>query len=157
VTIIELAAFVGQLPQPALRAGLCESGSSRSDEQPVPAEKTYATSSRPGLKESGSVPFAVDGTPGGCPFQVEGLCSVHAIRPFGCRVFFCDATSDDWQHGQYERFHADLKRLHAQLGVPYQYLEWRQALAALDLMPPPAPPDPPADPSKRLSLPQLRL
>src|SRR4051812_18059800 len=28
----------------------------------------------------------------GCPFQVGGLCSVHLIRPFGCRVFFCDET-----------------------------------------------------------------
>src|SRR5688500_9413909 len=27
--------------------------------------------------------------PGGCPFQLGGLCSVHTIRPFGCRVFFC--------------------------------------------------------------------
>src|SRR4051812_20464697 len=27
---------------------------------------------------------------GGCRFQVKGLCSVHTIRPFGCRVFFCD-------------------------------------------------------------------
>lgn len=62
---------------------------------------------------------------GGCPFQIGGLCAVHAIRPFGCRVFFCDATSDDWQHAQYERFHSELKRLHEQLGVPYQYVDWR--------------------------------
>ena len=71
--------------------------------------------------------------PGGCPFQVEGLCSVHTIRPFGCRVFFCDSTSDDWQHQQYERFHADLKRLHEELEVPYQYVEWRDGLRQLDL------------------------
>src|SRR5215213_941730 len=24
----------------------------------------------------------------GCPFQVKGLCGVHAIRPFGCRIYF---------------------------------------------------------------------
>jgi hypothetical protein len=71
--------------------------------------------------------------PGGCPFQVGGLCSVHTIRPFGCRVFFCDATSDGWQHEQYERFHGELKRLHDELRVPYQYLEWRDALRQLDL------------------------
>src|SRR4051794_25308496 len=23
----------------------------------------------------------------GCPFQSRGLCGVHAIRPFGCRIF----------------------------------------------------------------------
>ena len=89
-----------------------------------------------------------------CPFQVGGLCSVHAIRPFGCRVFFCDSTSDDWQHEQYERFHGDLKRLHEQLGVEYRYIEWREALKELGL-------DCEAasgpDKGKRLSLPQLRL
>src|SRR5687767_12870665 len=76
---------------------------------------------------------SVDPNPGGCPFQVNGLCSVHLIRPFGCRVFFCDATSDDWQHEQYERFHGELKRLHEVLGVPYQYVEWRDALRYLGL------------------------
>jgi len=71
--------------------------------------------------------------PGGCPFQIDGLCSVHTIRPFGCRVFFCDATSDEWQHQQYERFHAELKRLHEEFDVAYQYLEWREALRQLHL------------------------
>ena len=73
--------------------------------------------------------------PVGCPFQLHGLCSVHTIRPFGCRVFFCDSTSDDWQHQQYERFHGELKRLHEEFGIPYQYLEWRDALRQLDLAP----------------------
>src|SRR4051812_5783625 len=26
------------------------------------------------------------GDGGGCPFQLNGLCGVHAIRPFGCRI-----------------------------------------------------------------------
>ncbi|HEV2292788.1 MAG TPA: hypothetical protein VGR35_02980 [Tepidisphaeraceae bacterium] len=67
----------------------------------------------------------------GCPFQIDNLCSVHAIRPFGCRMFFCDATATQWQNERYEQFHAALKRLHGQLGVPYLYVEWRQALAVL--------------------------
>src|SRR3954471_1092010 len=46
--------------------------------------------------------------PGGCPFQLDGLCSVHQIRPFGCRIFFCDETAQDWQKQQYERFHVEL-------------------------------------------------
>src|SRR5687767_7570923 len=69
----------------------------------------------------------------GCPFQVDNLCSVHAIRPFGCRMFFCDATAMKWQNERYEHFHAELKRLHELLDVPYFYVEWRQALAALGL------------------------
>jgi Fe-S-cluster containining protein len=72
---------------------------------------------------------------GGCPFQVAKLCGVHAIRPFGCRVFFCDPTAQQWQNEQYEAFHAELKRLHGQLDIPYFYIEWRQALAALGLSP----------------------
>jgi Fe-S-cluster containining protein len=72
-----------------------------------------------------------DGT--GCPFQVERLCSIHAIRPFGCRMFFCDATATEWQNERYEQFHAELKRLHEELNVPYFYVEWRAALSALGL------------------------
>lgn len=73
-----------------------------------------------------SRPLSTD--PGGCPFQVAKLCTVHAQRPFGCRMFFCDATSTEWQNAAYERFHARLKALHEELGVPYAYVEWREAL-----------------------------
>jgi Fe-S-cluster containining protein len=72
-----------------------------------------------------------DGT--GCPFQSNKMCSVHAIRPFGCRMFFCDATSTEWQNQAYEHFHARLKRLHDDLAVPYVYMEWRRALEAVGL------------------------
>lgn len=69
----------------------------------------------------------------GCPFQRAKLCTVHPIRPFGCRMFFCDATSTEWQNAAYERFHAALKQLHERLDVPYLYVEWRQALAMLGI------------------------
>ena len=76
----------------------------------------------------------------GCPFQRSKLCTVHTIRPFGCRMFFCDATSTEWQNGAYERFHQQLKALHAELDVPYFYVEWRTALQILGLAAP-SPPD----------------
>jgi Fe-S-cluster containining protein len=66
-----------------------------------------------------------------CPLQSARLCTVHTIRPMGCRLFFCDSSSNDWQHDQYEKFHADLKRLHESLAVPYFYVEWRAALSQL--------------------------
>ena len=72
-----------------------------------------------------------DGT--GCPFQAHKLCGVHPIRPFGCRMFFCDATSTEWQNQAYERFHARLKALHEELNVPYRYVEWRAALVMVGL------------------------
>jgi Fe-S-cluster containining protein len=67
----------------------------------------------------------------GCIFQELKLCSVHAIRPFGCRIFFCDETATEWQREQYELFHARLKRLHEELDVPYYYMEWRQGLETI--------------------------
>src|SRR2546421_5730862 len=67
----------------------------------------------------------------GCPFQVAKLCGVHSLRPFGCRIYFCDATSTQWQQDAYDQFHGRLKRLHEELAVPYFYVEWRQALRAL--------------------------
>jgi Fe-S-cluster containining protein len=70
--------------------------------------------------------------PGGCPFQKNKLCSVHSIRPFGCRIFFCDSTSTEWQQEQYQIFHTRLRQLHGDLAVPYFYLEWRQGLSLLN-------------------------
>ncbi|HQY89232.1 MAG TPA: hypothetical protein PK402_11280 [Tepidisphaeraceae bacterium] len=72
-----------------------------------------------------------DGT--GCPFHVDGLCSVHDSRPFGCRIFFCDPTSVDWQSSNYERFHSKIKSLHESFGVDYLYVEWREGLSVLGI------------------------
>jgi Fe-S-cluster containining protein len=72
-------------------------------------------------------------TGGACPFLAYGRCSVHTIRPFGCRLFYCDETSTEWQSEQYELFHAELKRLHEAFTIPYRYVEWREALAAVGL------------------------
>jgi Fe-S-cluster containining protein len=67
----------------------------------------------------------------GCLFQQAKLCGVHGIRPFGCRIFFCDETAEQWQREQYEAFHGKLKRMHGELEVDYYYVEWREALRTL--------------------------
>jgi Fe-S-cluster containining protein len=92
------------------------------------------------LRAAGQVPdtSASDGT--GCAFQRGRLCGVHPIRPFGCRMFFCDPTATEWQNQLYERFHAELREAHERLGVPYRYVEWRAALRELGLAPQVAPP-----------------
>lgn len=64
----------------------------------------------------------------GCPFQTGKLCGVHAIRPFGCRIFFCDPTAQQWQQEQYEAMHRRLKHLHNDLNVPYLYMDWSWAI-----------------------------
>jgi Fe-S-cluster containining protein len=70
----------------------------------------------------------------GCPFQRSKLCSVHAIRPMGCRLFFCDATAEQWQQALYEQCHGELRRLHDELQVPYRYMEWRTALREIGMV-----------------------
>lgn len=90
-----------------------------------------------GFRERLATPVGVwDGTAmPSCPFQQDGLCSVHRARPFGCRVYFCDPTATDWQREQYEAFHDQIKNLHARFDVPYLYVEWREALKALEWVP----------------------
>jgi Fe-S-cluster containining protein len=108
VTTIELAAFVSQL----LPIDDCQ----------LPIES---------LPNRRSLPLAA--SPGGCPFQVDKLCGVHAIRPFGCRIFFCDPTSIQWQQEKYEQFHEEIKELHTLFGIQYFYVEWRQGLGVLGI------------------------
>lgn len=71
------------------------------------------------------------GQPGLCPFQSGKICGVHPIRPMGCRIFFCDPSSIQWQQDIYEEFHARLKELHRKLSIPYAYVEWRFACQTL--------------------------
>lgn len=68
------------------------------------------------------------GPEGACAYQVEGKCSIHAIRPLGCRVFFCQQGTQDWQQDIYEEFLAQLRKLHDDHQLEYRYMEWRQGL-----------------------------
>ncbi|MCG3121833.1 MAG: hypothetical protein GIKADHBN_00204 [Phycisphaerales bacterium] len=65
---------------------------------------------------------------GGCPFQGGSLCTVHDLRPLGCRIFFCDESSREWQEHMYERFQRELRELHDAEGLDYLYAEWRALL-----------------------------
>lgn len=67
--------------------------------------------------------------PGACPYQIDGLCSTHAMRPLGCRIFFCQRGTEDWQQDLYESFLAELQRLHETHGLEYRYMDW---IAGLD-------------------------
>jgi Fe-S-cluster containining protein len=67
---------------------------------------------------------------GGCMFQQNKLCTVHAVRPLGCRIFFCQEGTQAWQNELYEAFLARLRTLHETHALPYRYMEWRAGLAA---------------------------
>lgn len=62
---------------------------------------------------------------GGCPFQVENLCTVHAIKPLGCRTYYCDETAQEWQKDLTERMLGKIRALHDRHGLEYRYGEWR--------------------------------
>jgi len=71
-------------------------------------------------------------TPGACPHQRAGMCTVRHARPMGCRVFYCDAGAQDWQAEETEHTLDELKQLHVRYEVPYAYCEWLDALGQLN-------------------------
>jgi Fe-S-cluster containining protein len=67
----------------------------------------------------------------GCPYQINGSCTARTARPMGCRVYFCDPHSREWQGPLTERMLDRLRALHRATGVPYHYAEWRSVLRRL--------------------------
>ena len=63
-----------------------------------------------------------------CAFQVNSLCTTHATRPLGCRIYFCQRGTEEWQHEVYETFQKRLRALHDAHALPYRYMEWRAGL-----------------------------
>lgn len=84
-----------------------------------------------GLDEEGWRRLADAELPGmdGCPFQVDGLCSVHGLRPLGCRIYFCDPTAEPWMNRVYEQFQGMIRSIHDSRQIEYRYMEWRNCLA----------------------------
>ena len=63
-----------------------------------------------------------------CPYQVKHQCSIHATRPLGCRIFFCQEGTEAWQQDLYETKLDALRDLHERFDIPYRYLEWLEGL-----------------------------
>jgi Fe-S-cluster containining protein len=68
---------------------------------------------------------------GGCPYQGGNLCGVHEGKPLGCRVYFCDRSSQVWQQELSEELLGAIRELHDHHGVAYRYGEWRAMLATV--------------------------
>ena len=66
---------------------------------------------------------------GDCPFLEGNLCGVHAIKPLGCRVYFCDRSAQEWQQDLSERMLARVRAIHDEHAIEYRYGEWRAMLA----------------------------
>lgn len=65
---------------------------------------------------------------GDCPYLASNLCGIHAIKPLGCRVYFCDRSAEEWQQILSERCLSLIRVLHEKYGVEYRYGEWRAML-----------------------------
>lgn len=68
---------------------------------------------------------------GGCPFQIDNLCSVHMIKPLGCRTYYCDERAQKWQKDLTERMLAKIRAIHDRHALEYRYGEWRGMLGLL--------------------------
>lgn len=69
-----------------------------------------------------------------CPHAFDGRCHAREVRPVGCRIFYCDPQTAAWQGPLTETWMGRLRRLHAQLGVPYVYADWMAVLDALSAL-----------------------
>ncbi len=78
----------------------------------------------PTVEVSGDLPGV-----GACPYQVAGRCTAHGVRPLGCRIFFCQEGTQEWQHDLYERYLHELRGLHEAHGIAYRYADWLVLLA----------------------------
>lgn len=67
---------------------------------------------------------------GVCPLLEGRLCSVHTIKPLGCRVYFCDETAQEWQQDLCERALRLIRDIHERRAIPYAYAEWLAMLGA---------------------------
>ncbi len=70
-------------------------------------------------------------SPGRCPYQLNGRCTVHPVRALGCRLFFCDPAARESLQQDYETYHRQIRRLHDAHGLPYGYVELTTILAEL--------------------------
>jgi Fe-S-cluster containining protein len=68
----------------------------------------------------------------GCLFQVGNTCGVHAHRPAGCRVYFCDPSWSGAMNDVAERAVEQVREIHDRFEIPYRYMEWRALLTMFD-------------------------
>jgi Fe-S-cluster containining protein len=105
-------------------------------------EAAYTVSRLPRRPAPGSLPQLGDraapltpgslagaGAGGTCPFLAGHLCGAHAMRPLGCRVYFCDRSAQEWQRDLSERMLAMVRTIHDGHRIEYRYGEWRSMLA----------------------------
>lgn len=94
-------------------------------------EAAYTLSKLPAERRPTMAQIAKARERGGCPFQQKNLCSVHEIKPLGCRTYFCDKSAQRWQEELTEEMHGRIRAIHDRHGVEYRYGEWRGMLESM--------------------------
>ncbi len=60
-----------------------------------------------------------DGT---CVYQQEGLCTIHQIRPLGCRTYFSEDPNGHEYQDLYEKYHSKLKMISSKYAKEYEFV-----------------------------------
>lgn len=99
-------------------------------------------------------PFEQPVSRGGCPFQIDGLCTARDSRPLGCRIYFCDPAYQDRMIEITEAALAALKRIADEHGTGWHYAPLHHFLdRPRDARPPAPPADSMTQPGSRFPLP----
>lgn len=89
-------------------------------------EAAYTVARLDAAPQAADVHAALDR--GDCPFLRDERCTIHDIKPSGCRIYFCDPAARGWQPILSERTLAMIRELHDRHQLPYRYGEWRSML-----------------------------
>jgi len=90
---------------------------------------------------------------GGCPFQINNLCTAREPRPLGCRIYFCDPTYQDTGNALMESALARLRTLSDTHGLEWRYAPLHVFLNEADRSEFPVLESAPSSPNGRRSLP----
>jgi len=71
------------------------------------------------IAETGVEPFLVE--EGHCNFQENGLCTIHPIRPLGCRTYFSEAANSVAHQDLYEKYHRKIKNIGTEHHIEYEF------------------------------------
>ncbi len=69
---------------------------------------------------------------GWCPFFRNRLCTLRALRPVGCRIYYCDPDYRDHRMNEISQWaHGEIRKIHDDLRLPYGYTPFLDQLNPL--------------------------
>lgn len=69
---------------------------------------------------------------GWCPFYQKRLCTLRALRPVGCRIYYCDPDYSDHRMNEISQWaHDEIRKIHDDLHLSYGYAPFLDQLKPL--------------------------